>query len=216
MDNFLLLLSSVSFVLVLVYMYRYFRLIKTDKQLAKQKLQRAGISLYVFIVSFIGLGMAFVTEEKSEVYSVEKESYINDVKPQMDKVVKEFDRLWEEEFKSTLNGIGTTTNISTAYGRMILLEVSYEDLENQIHEISAGKLTGYNKKQFDKFKTNFSTATKIRGAAVNHIQTVLNKGDFSPAEMDELESILSTSETHMLSAAENIEQLNKSFVVVQE
>lgn len=267
MDNFFLLLLLVSFVAILIYMYKYIRLVKSDKQLAKQKLQRAGISLGVLVVSFIGLGMttdpveqqkeetvaaaktekpdekaatekklaaekatkekkaaeekakadaekkAKEEEEKKAAKLAKKESYVNDVKPQMDSVMKEYDRLWDEQWKPTFEGLGTTVDLYTAYDNMKMLEVNYSVLEDQINEISTGELSGDNKKQLDEFKTNLSNAANARGLAANHAQKMFDSGDYSPSNMDELQSIVSLSDSHMFSAAINLTQLNMTFEV---
>lgn len=132
----------------------------------------------------------------------EKDYYVKEVVPQMEGVMEVYDRIWTEIWQPTFTGMSNgTVNRYTAYENMKEVERRYTALGTQISNINGDKLSKENKKHLDEFKANLSNAASLRRSTGNEAKKMIDKGTFSPSEVDKVMSTVRYSDGPMINAA---------------
>lgn len=138
---------------------------------------------------------------KKTAASAEKDYYLKEVEPQINGVMGVYDRIWTDFWQATFTGLGNgTVDVYTAYENMKEIEHRYTALGKQISNINGDKLSKENKKLLDEFKSELSDAASLRRSSGNEAKKVIDKGTFSPSEMDKLKTMVSYSDNSMMNA----------------
>lgn len=140
-------------------------------------------------------------EKKPSKEEVEKLYYTDEVKPQIDSAIKEYDDIWTALWVPTFNGLGDgTTDVHGAYGSMKQLELKYKELMTTISDINGDELSKPNKKFLNKFKEEFRTAAMMRKAGGEDARKMIDVGTFSPSEVDKVMSTVGIADGAVMRA----------------
>lgn len=152
-------------------------------------------------------------EEKEKKLADEQNHYINDIKPHIDKAIIAYDSYWSEIWKPTFEGLGISVNLSIASNRMKMLDNNYRMLDTQISKIKGSQLSEENKKIFEEYISSMRAAATARRKAAQNAQAILDKGIFSPSEMDSLETDIDLSDSHAMNALTQLTTLESALGV---
>lgn len=152
-------------------------------------------------------------EEKLE---QEKKYYLENVKPKIETQMGMFDSAWDELWKPTFEGIGTTVDVYTAYDNMKQLEQRYDTLYSSLPEIKGEKLSKENKKLLKEFTDGMRDASMWRGEAAEKAQKMFDSGDYSPSKMDDMKTDIAYADSTMMDAILAYTKLEISLGVIEE
>lgn len=154
---------------------------------------------------------------KKATASAEKNYYINEVVPQMEGVMGVYDRIWSEIWKPTFEGLSNgSVDIYTAYENMKSVEHRYTALGTQISNINGDKLSKENKKLLEEFKSELRDASSLRRSSGNEAKKLIDKGTFSPSEIDKVMTTVGYSDGPMMNAVICKTTLDMNFGVLKE
>lgn len=150
-------------------------------------------------------------EKKPSKEEVEKIYYVDEVKPQIDSAIKEYDDIWTALWVPTFNGLGDgTTDAHGAYGSMKQLELKYKELMTVIGDINGDELSKANKKMLSKFKEEFKTAAMMRKAGGEDARKMIDIGTFLPSEVDKVMSTVGVADGAVMRALASKVELEDS------
>lgn len=132
--------------------------------------------------------------------AAEKKYYLTDVKPKVDTMMSLYDKAWNELWKPTFEGLGTTVDVYTAYGNMKQLEQRYDSLYKTIGSIDGSGLSKENEEKFNEFKTNMKNAAMWRGEAAEKARKMFDEGNYSPSKFDKVKTDVSYADNEMMLA----------------
>lgn len=132
--------------------------------------------------------------------AAEKKSYLTEVKPKVDTMMSLYDKAWNELWKPTFEGLGTTVDVYTAYGNMKQLEQRYDSLYKTIGSIDGSGLSKENEEKFNEYKTNMKNAAMWRGEAAEKARKMFDEGNYSPSKFDKVKTDVSYADNEMMKA----------------
>lgn len=140
-------------------------------------------------------------EEKTKEDTTEKDYYTSEVLPQIEDIIVVYDGIWNELWVPTFEGIADgSVDTYTAFDNMKELEQRYTALDKQISEIDGAELSKDNKKLLDEFKSELRNSASLRRSSGNEAKKMIDKGTFSPSEVDKVMTTVGYSESPMLNA----------------
>lgn len=141
-------------------------------------------------------------EEKKKEESA-KDYYVSNVKPVMDEYIEEYDRIWEELWSPTFNGIGDgSVDIYTAYDNMNSVESQYAKLEMDIAGIKLDK-EAQGKADYKKageMRSSFANGAAMRKKAAKQAKKMIDEGAFKPSEIDKIVDTVNLSDSNTIQA----------------
>ena len=96
---------------------------------------------------------------------------------------------------------------------MKMLDNNYRMLDTQISKIKGSQLSEENKKIFEEYISSMRAAATARRKAAQNAQAILDKGIFSPSEMDSLETDIDLSDSHAMNALTQLTTLESALGV---
>jgi len=140
-------------------------------------------------------------EKKTKEAAAEKDYYSKEVVPQLDGVIGVYDRIWTDIWQPTFEGLANgSVDVYTAYENMKEVEQRYTALGTQISNVNGDKLSKENKKLLNEFKSELSSAASLRRSSGKQAKKMIDKGTFSPSELDKVMTTVGYSDGPMLSA----------------
>ncbi len=148
-----------------------------------------------------------------------KEYYETNVQPQMVNYIAEYDLIWDELWAPTFNGIADgSVDVYTAYNNLGDLEELYRKLERNIADIKTDK-KAQGKDDSDRvssMRSNFANGAAMRKEAAKQARKMLDKGDFSPSEMEKIMDTISLSDNNTLQALAIKAELEMKYGLLDE
>lgn len=143
--------------------------------------------------------------------------YQNQVSPALDKVQKEYDRIWNEQWLTTFNGVSDgSMDVYKAYKNMTFVETNYEVLKDEIEKIDGSDLSKGNKDLLESYKEKLIEASDNRALAAWSAAKMFDEGDFKPSKLDEIKSIVSAGDAEMMQAIINRLSIEDDLGLVEE
>lgn len=132
-----------------------------------------------------------------------KDYYVSNVKPAMDEYIEEYDRIWEELWAPTFNGIADeSVDIYTAYDNMNSVESQYAKLEMDIAGIKLDK-EAQGKDDYKKvgeMRSSFANGAAMRKKAAKQAKKMIDEGTFKPSEIDKIVDTVNLSDSNTIQA----------------
>jgi hypothetical protein len=133
-----------------------------------------------------------------------KATYIADTKPNIDKAISAYDKLWSAYWVPTFDAMALGNyNRYQAYDNMTNLAKQYENLTMFSVNIP-DEMSKADKKNLKEFKSDLSTAAMIRKETATLAASMIDKNDFSPSTMNKIKDKVSQSDAFMVSALANL------------
>ena len=145
--------------------------------------------------------------------AAEKKLYLTDVKPKVDTMISLYDKAWNELWKPTFEGLGTTVDVYTAYNNMKQLEQRYDSLYKTIGSIDGSGLSKENEEKFNEFKTNMKNAAMWRAEAAEKARKMFDEGNYSPSKFDKVKTDVSYADNEMMKAILSLTSLEMALGV---
>ena len=218
---------------------------KKNKEQSTKMFKFSGIALVVMIGSFIGFATTSETEvaeepkktnvlksdeskkvetnataqEKAEVKDKNEdvELYKQEISGHLDAFQDEFDTHWDNNWVSTFNGISDgTIDVYTAYSNLNTLDKYYAGLSNKIRKIELPKLSKENQEYVDAYLKHMKNSSNYRGIAAADAAKMIDEGNVKPSVMEDIQSIVESSNNELMQAAINRTQLEMNLGLIEE
>lgn len=144
-----------------------------------------------------------------------KDLYVNKVKTEIDDVMGIYDRIWSDIWVPTFTRL-SKNEISQldAYQNMEKIKIRYDALSQQIMNIKVpNDLPKEDKKKIESFKDNLSDAATIREVAAKDAAKMIDKADFAPSKVTDLEKTVKSADSYLLKAVANISEIEMKYGV---
>ncbi|OTY83364.1 ribonuclease [Bacillus thuringiensis serovar subtoxicus] len=150
-------------------------------------------------------------ETKTNVNS-DKSTYENEIKPQIDSMIKEYDEIWNQEWKPVwaeiINNIQSAnpTDPNTLKEKMSLISSKYDALSKKNTEFKAvEKLNDpILKEKIEKFRVEFGLATNYRSNATNAVRQGVQGVAPMKGRMEEAMKSIELSDQKIINASVNL------------
>lgn len=156
-------------------------------------------------------------EKAADPIVVEREYYLNDVKPGIQEQLNLFDAAWSELWQPTFETAGNgTLDAHAAYGNMKKVESHYDLLDATLGEIEGKELSKENKKLLKDFRVNIQSAARWRGEAAKHAKNMFDAGKYNPSQLEKIQEYVTTADSKMLSAAASLSTLESNLNITNK
>ncbi|RNC98693.1 hypothetical protein [Lysinibacillus halotolerans] len=162
------------------------------------------------------------TEEPKE-ESTEKPSqdevtyYQTEVLPAIDDFQAEYDRIWNDLWVTTFNGVSDgSVDVYTAYRNMTFIETNYNVLSDNIAEFEGGNLSKENKKLLESYKEKLIESADYRAIASRSAAEMFDEGNLKPSKVEEIKSIISSGDVELMQAMANRLSIEENLGLTQQ
>lgn len=136
---------------------------------------------------------------------------------QFDAFQKEFDAHWDNNWVATFNGISDgTVDVYTAYSNLNTLDKYYAGLSNKIRKVELPKLSKENQEYVDAYLKHLKSSSNYRGIAAADAAKMIDEGNVKPSVMEDIQSIVESSNNELMQAAINRTQLEMNLGLIEE
>lgn len=145
------------------------------------------------------------------------EIYKDKIAVNLDAFQDEYDKHWNNHWKTTFEGIGNgTVDQYKAYESMNSLEKYYTGLGNKIRNTDLPKLSKENQKLLEGYLSDFKNAVLTRSRVASEAADMFDAGTFKPSEMDKIKSTVGYADQKLLSALVNRTTLEQKLGLVKQ
>ncbi|MEK9196905.1 hypothetical protein SFC08_09000 [Lysinibacillus halotolerans] len=163
------------------------------------------------------------TEEPKEEESTEKPSqdevtyYQTEVLPAIDDFQAEYDRIWNDLWVTTFNGVSDgSVDVYTAYRNMTFIETNYNVLSDNIAEFEGENLSKENKKLLESYKEKLIESADYRAIASRSAAEMFDEGNLKPSKVEEIKSIISSGDVELMQAMANRLSIEENLGLTQQ
>lgn len=153
----------------------------------------------------------------SEGLEKQKEHYLTNIKPEIEKAMKIYDQAWEDGWVPTFEAISTgNANIYTAYDNLKIIKNVYRDLSVSVDKIPVDGLSKEHQETLKSALRDFSYASTSRQMASEKAMKMIDNNDYSPSTVEKIKNDISSSQSRMISAIASITSVELELGVIQE
>jgi hypothetical protein len=141
-------------------------------------------------------------EEDSE--EIDTALYEDELKPHLEYVIAEYDRIWDEEFQTIASDMehGTYDSEASLSEGLMQVQESYTTLEMEAHEYNISSETPEPiEEHMETFNENMSEASMLRGMAAYMIAEAIADGDMSEGRLSTPFANIEDADGYMIKAA---------------
>jgi hypothetical protein len=140
-----------------------------------------------------------------------KTAYLNEIKPEVDKITKEYDRIWSEYWTPTFEDMADGNyDRYTSYNAFITASNQYEALmQNSISPVK--EMSKKDKKNLNDYVSNIQAAAMLRRKAVNMAADMIDKNDFAPSTLNKIQEVVGQSDSHVMLAIASLLQIELDY-----
>lgn len=175
-----------------------------------------GLVIYAFISAIVDTTTNNEGNKDTE-KSVEeqKEYYLKEIQPQIEKFKQDYDKIWVEGWQPTLEALSNSNvNVYAAYENLKVIKETYRSLSLEIDNITTDGLSEENKKKLKSGLTNLKYAAVSRQMAAEKAMDMVDENNYSPSHMEKIKKDISSSDSNLLSSVSTILSLEKELGIV--
>lgn len=148
-------------------------------------------------------------EETRTNVNSDKNTYENEIKPKIDTMIKDYDEIWNQEWKPVWSEINRNTQSADPNAlkeKMELISNKYDALSKKNTEFRASeKLTdSILKEKIEKFRVEFGLATNYRSNAANAVRQGVQGLAPMKGRMEEAKKSIKLSDQKIINASVNL------------
>ncbi|MEH6891566.1 ribonuclease [Bacillus sp. JJ864] len=152
------------------------------------------------------------TAQQKQTGNTDKTTYENEIKPKIDEMIKEYDEIWNKEWKPVweeVNKDPSSVDKNSLKEKMESISNKYNDLSKKNIEFKAAdKLNDpVLKEKMIKFREEFGLATNYRGNAATAINQGLKGIAPMKGRMEEAKKSINLSDKKIINAAANLTEV---------
>ena len=135
-----------------------------------------------------------------------KEIYLNDVKPELEHFMSQYDDIWEAQWRPTLQKIADGNfDQHDAYKQIESVKLQYELLSERISKYNLpDEIDGDYRKNLNSFLVDMQDAAYARREAARMMMKMIDQRDFSPSKMDQVQERIDASDEFLFQAIESL------------
>jgi chromosome segregation ATPase len=147
---------------------------------------------------------------------LEKETYVNNIKATISEINKEYDSIWEKDWRPAWDAINNnTSDINDLALNMENVSNGYSSLSTKLIEFKPDGLSEKHNQMFEDYRIAMGKAIAYRGNAGRAItQAITGVADIQ-SRMEEAKKSVELADKYMLEATVNIVTLEKELGVLQ-